>query len=84
MSTGKGVAKQTVVCPFNRLMQIYVANIHNSCYTMTSVSRPIVKVQKNHTIEIKIVIQFTKCIYIYAHFFNIQETVLVCRKMDHG
>lgn len=22
MSTGKGVAKQTVVCPFNRLMEI--------------------------------------------------------------
>lgn len=51
---------------------------------MTGVSMPIVKIEKNHTIEIKSVIQFTKCIYTYAHLFHYaKDSFGLCRKMDH-
>lgn len=51
---------------------------------MTSISRPIVKVEKNHTIEIKCVIQFTKCIYTYAFFQYAKDSVGLCRKWITG
>lgn len=45
---------------------------------MTGVSRPIVKIEKNHTIEIKSVIQFKKNVFILMHiFFTMQKTVFV-------
>lgn len=51
---------------------------------MTGVSRPIVKMEKNHTTEIKSVIQFKKMyLYLCTFFHYAKDSFGLCRKMDH-